>query len=215
MPERLAVLGDVHANLPALQAVLAAIDQRGIANGAFTGDLVMRGPDPERCVREVMRTGWPCAMGNTDGKVTKREPDPDHPKAMRVGSRAWTATHLSETSLRFLSTLPAVVRVDLGGWKVAVVHGDPAGTIDATTSKRLLAAIARGLDADCVVSGHSHRPLIREEAGCLFVNPGSVGEAVADDDRRPRWAWLEARAGGLRAHLERVPEPLARVRPHE
>ena len=213
MPERLAVVGDVHANLPALQAVLRAIDERGIANGVFTGDLVMRGPDPEGCVREVMRTGWPCAMGNTDGKVTKRDPDPDHPKATRVGSRAWTATHLSETALRFLSTLPAVVRVDLGGWKVAIVHGDPAGSIDATTSKRLLAAIARGLDADCVVSGHTHRPLIREEAGCLFVNPGSVGEALAHDDRRPRWAWLEARSGGLHAHLEEVPEPIARVRP--
>ncbi len=214
MPKRLAIVGDVHANLPALRAVLGAIDERGITRGAFTGDLVMRGPDPEECVREVMGTGWPCAMGNTDGKVTKREPDPDHPKAARVGSRAWTANHLSETALRFLSTLPAVVRVDLGEWKVAVVHGDPAGTIDARTSKRLLAAIARGLGADCVVSGHTHRPLIREEAGCLFVNPGSAGEAVDDDDHHPRWAWIEARAGGLHAHLEHVPEPLARVRPH-
>ena len=215
MADRLAVLGDVHANLPALQASLAAIDGRGIAGGAFTGDLVMRGPDPERCVREVMRTGWPCAMGNTDGKVTKREPDPGHPKAARVGSRAWTATHMSDGALRFLSSLPPVVRVDLGGWTVAVVHGDPAGTIDANTSKRLLTAIARGLDADCVVSGHTHRPLIREEAGCLFVNPGSVGEALTEDDRRPRWAWLEAREGGLHAHLEEVPEPLARVRPRD
>ena len=54
MAERLAVLGDVHANLPALEAVLAAVDGRGIASGAFTGDLVMRGPDPEGCVREVI-----------------------------------------------------------------------------------------------------------------------------------------------------------------
>jgi putative phosphoesterase len=215
VPERLAVLGDVHANLPALEAVLAAIGGHGITNGAFTGDLVMRGPDPEGCVREVMRTGWPCALGNTDGKVTKREPDPDHPKAQRVGSRAWTATHLSETSLRFLSTLPAVVRVELGGWKVAIVHGDPAGTIAPSTSKRLLAAIAHGLGADCVVSGHTHRPLIREEAGCLFLNPGSAGEALAEDDRRPRWAWLEARSGGLHAHLEQVAEPLARLRPRD
>lgn len=215
MPERLAVLGDVHANLPALQAVLGAIEQRGIVNGAFTGDLVMRGPDPEGCVREVMRTGWPCAMGNTDGKVTKREPDPGHPKAGRVGSRAWTATHLSETTLRFLSSLPAVIRLDLGGWKVAIVHGDPAGTIDARTNKRLLTAIARGLDADCVVSGHTHRPLVRREAGCIFVNPGSVGEALSRDDRRPRWAWLEARGGALHVHLEKVPDPLARMRAHE
>ena len=215
MAERLAVFGDVHANLPALRAVLGAIRERDIAAGACTGDLVMRGPDPETCVRQMMATGWPCALGNTDGKVTKRAPDRDHPKAGRVGSRAWTATHLSETALRFLSTLPPVVRVELGRWTVAVVHGDPAGAIDASTSERLLSAIARGLDADCVVSGHTHRPLIREAAGCLFVNPGSVGEALTEDDRRPRWAWLEARPAGLRAHLEHVPEPAARVRPHD
>ena len=131
MAERLALLGDVHANLRALQAVLDAIEQKGIAGGACTGDLVMRGPDAEGCVRRIRATGWPCAMGNTDGKVTKREPDPDHPKAARVGSRAWTATHVSEATLRFLASLPAVVRLELGGWRVAVVHGDPAGTIDA------------------------------------------------------------------------------------
>lgn len=215
MAERLAVLGDVHANLPALRAVLGAIGERGIVHGACTGDLVMRGPDPEGCVLEIMRTGWPCAMGNTDGKVTKRAPDPEHAKAGRMGSRAWTAIHLSERSLRFLASLPAVVHVPLGRWTVAVVHGDPAGAIDADTPERLLAAIARGLEADCVVSGHSHRPLIREAAGCLFVNPGSVGEALTEDDRRPRWAWLEARRSGLRAHLEQVPGALARVRPHE
>lgn len=215
MPERLAVFGDVHANLPALRAVLAAIAAHPIEHGACTGDLVMRGPDPEGCIDELVATGWPCAMGNTDGKVVRRAPDPDHPKAGRMGSRAWTALHLSTGALRFLAGLPAVVRVQVGRYGVAVVHGDPAGAIDEETPERELVALAKGLDADCVVSGHTHRPLVRQAGGCLFVNPGSVGEALTEDDRGPRWAWLEANRSGLRAHLERIPADLARVRPHE
>ena len=66
MAERLAVLGDVHANLAALQASLAAIDGQGIASGAFTGDLVMRGPDPLSI--EKYRTA-PHSLLNVCGRV--------------------------------------------------------------------------------------------------------------------------------------------------
>ncbi len=213
--ERLALLGDVHANLAALRAVLADIARAGIERGVITGDLVMRGERPEECVEEVRRLGWPCVMGNTDRKVaTGPARDPEHPKADRAGSRAWTVQRLSDDSLRFLGELPLVVRVALGGATVAVMHGspeDPNGTIDAGTSKGRLTKIAREVNATCLVTGHTHEPLVREAGGVLVVNPGSVGEALRGD-LHPRWAWLEARGSGLRAHLERVDATEARVR---
>jgi putative phosphoesterase len=213
--ERLALLGDVHANLAALRAVLADVERAGIERGILTGDLVMRGDDPEECVAEVRRLGWPCVMGNTDRKVAEG-PDrrEDHPKAERVGSRAWTVNRLSDDSLRFLAGLPLVERVELGPAIVAVMHGtptDPSGAIDAGTSKRRLASLAEVLGADCIVTGHTHEPLVREAGGVLVVNPGSVGEALRGD-LHPRWAWLEARRSGLRAHLERVSDKVARIR---
>jgi putative phosphoesterase len=215
VPERLALLGDIHANVTALRAVLADISRAGIERGAVTGDIVMRGEDPEACVAELRRLGWPCVMGNTDRKVV-RGPDPDagHPKADRLGSRAWTVNRLSEKSLRFLAALPMVALIPLKGATVAVMHGspdDPNGTIDATTPARRLARIAKEVGADCIVTGHTHEPLVRQAGGVLVVNPGSVGEALRGD-LHPRWAWLEARKSGLRAHLERVTDALARVR---
>jgi putative phosphoesterase len=213
--ERLALLGDVHANVTALRAVLADIARAGLTRGVLTGDLVMRGTDPEECVAEVRRLGWPCVLGNTDSKVADgRPPDPEHPKADRPGSRAWTLTRLSDESLAFLGSLQLVERVPLGPATVAVMHGsptDPNGTIDAGTSKRRLARLAEELDVDCIVTGHTHEPLVRTAAGVLVVNPGSVGEALRGD-LHPRWAWLEARKSGLRAHLERVEDSLARIR---
>ena len=168
--ERLALLGDVHANAAALRAVLADVALAGLERGVVTGDLVMRGEEPEECVTEVRRLGWPCVLGNTDSKVADGRPrDDEHPKAGRPGSRAWTLNRLSDESLAFLGSLQLVERVPLGPATIAVMHGSPT------------------------------------------VNPGSVGEALRGD-LHPRWAWLEVRKSGLRAHLERVSENAARVR---
>ena len=216
MPDRLALMGDVHANLPALRAVLDAIAGAGMTRGVCTGDLVMRGPDPEGVVEAVRRLGWPCVVGNTDKKVAQRVARPkDHPKAQRVGSRAWTTNQLSKGSLAYLAGLPMVWRLTLKDCRVAIVHGapdDPRQAVEEHTPKadirRLIASLG---GPDCIVYGHTHRPSVREVDGCLLVNPGSVGEAL-EGDLRPRWAWLEARRNGLRAHLEAVDAPLALVR---
>ena len=216
MPDRLALMGDVHANASALRAVLDAMAGAGLTAGVCTGDLVMRGDQPEECVAALCELGWPCVMGNTDRKVaTRPRRDPAHPKAGRVGSRAWSTNQLSAASLHYLAALPLVARVSLRGATVVVMHGspdDPRAAVERDTSERTLRRLVKELGhPDCIVSGHTHEPLVREAAGCLFVNPGSVGEAL-EGDRGPRWGWLEARRSGLSAHLERVPCDLARVR---
>ncbi|MGD9571771.1 MAG: metallophosphoesterase [Thermoleophilia bacterium] len=216
MPDRLALFGDVHANEPALKAVLRAITKGGFTKGLCTGDLVMRGSEPDECVTLVRELGWPCVIGNTDRKTANRaRRDPDSPKAARIGSRAWTTNQLSGTNLAYLGGLSLVERVTLRGRTVVLMHGgpdDPREAVEASTPEKELRRLVEELGSpDCVVSGHTHAPLVREAAGCLFVNPGSVGEAL-DGDRRPRWGWLEATKSALRAHLERVPEDLARVR---
>jgi putative phosphoesterase len=208
---RLALLGDVHGNGPALEAVLQAVREAGIDRGAITGDLVMRGSEPEECVSRVRSLRWPCVAGNVDRKVADHPArPPGHPATRRPGSRSWTRLHLTEESVRFLAELPLVVRLELGGHRIAVMHAAPADPALELGADHL-AAVARALDVACVVSGHTHRPVIRRVDGRLLVNPGSVGEGVGDD-RRPSWAWLAATPDGLRAALERVERPLARRR---
>jgi putative phosphoesterase len=212
---RLALLGDVHANHPALAAVLAAIDAAGITDGVCTGDLVMRGVWPAECIDEIRRRGWPCTMGNTDQKVGTRPPRaPDDPKAKRKGSRSWTSARLGPEDIAFLAALPMVARVEVAGVRVAVMHGSPTDPRDAVTPEspdEELEAIAREVDADVIVMGHVHRQMVRRAGDCLFVNPGAVGEAM-DGDLHPRWAWLEVGPDGVGVHLERIDEPLATIR---
>ncbi|MEQ9094308.1 MAG: metallophosphoesterase family protein, partial [Miltoncostaeaceae bacterium] len=208
---RLALLGDVHGNAAALRGVLEAVDALGITAGASTGDLVMRGMEPEACIALLRRRGWPSTMGNTDLKVaTRAARRPDDPKARRVGSRSWTTNRLDAEDLAWLAARPMISRVDLSGRRVVVMHGgpeDPRDAVDEATPDGELAALAASIEADVVVMGHIHRQMVRRAGGALFINPGSVGEAV-DGDRRPRWAWLEAGPHGLAVHLEVVEREL-------
>ena len=211
MSDRVAAIGDVHANARALEAVLAAIRRAGITRGACTGDLVLRGHEPERCVAALRGLGWPSVQGNTDRRVVERPPRSEtHPAALRPGSRSWTGHRLSPESLAYLAGLPDIARITLQGKRVVVVHDGGAAIEEETPEHRLLAMAVR-LDADCVVSGHTHSPVVRRVGDRLFVNPGSVGEGQAGD-QRPSWAWVGCGPNGLVAGLERVSRPLARVR---
>lgn len=214
--QRLAVVGDVHANLPALTAVLASVDAAGLTQGVVTGDIVLRGEHPEECMQALTARGWPAVVGNTDLKVASRPPrPPDHPASARVGSRSWTARRLSAGSLASLRGLPLTRRVAVGDRTVLVMHASPddpsRSLFDPSTTEAELAQLAELFGADAIVCGHTHLPMVKRVAGCLFVNAGSVGESLTDA-RQPRWAWIEATDDGLHAHLEVVAEPLARRR---
>jgi putative phosphoesterase len=211
--ERLAVLGDVHCKAQALEAVLAAAEAAGIGRGLCTGDLVLRGSDPQACVTRIRELGWPAVQGNTDRKVAERATGSRAGKRPpRPGSRSWTRERLSEASVSWLAGLPPSRRLLLGRWRVLLTHGEPddptAALADVDTPAAELAGLAAELAVDCVVFGHTHRPMVRTAGGCLFVNPGSVGEGTADEPY-PRWAWLLVEDDGISARLERVEAPLA------
>jgi putative phosphoesterase len=97
----MAVLGDVHANLAALEAVLAAVRAMGIPWGLVTGDIVGRGPEAEECVTVIRALGWPCVQGNTDCDADPR---------------------LSEASRQWLGGLPPARWLTVGGIRVYAVH---------------------------------------------------------------------------------------------
>lgn len=210
--ERLAVFGDIHANLKALDAVLGQIAAAGITRAIITGDIVLRGLQPEKCVKRVRRTGWPCVEGNTDRRVVGKKVKPKtHPSDMRPGTRTWTKTMLSKESLEWLDSLPAVVETFLGPHRVVAVHGDqtvPPGLVDHAATDDEIIATMDALGADILVTAHTHSPMLRWVQGRLVVNPGSVGEGTVDD-QRPSWAVLELHENGIQAAIEHVDAPLA------
>ena len=210
---RLALFGDIHGNLKALDAVLAAIADAGIEDAVCTGDIVLRGLEPEECINRVRDTGWPIVGGNTDRRVAnKKLKDDTELRGMRPGTRTWTRAVLPDSDADWLLALPAMVGVDLGPHRVVIIHGDrtvPPGKVRHDAGDEEIVAMMDALSADVLVVAHTHAPMIREVKGRLVVNAGSVGEGT-DDDHRPTWALLEVdRKDRIHAAIEYVDAPLA------
>jgi putative phosphoesterase len=187
---RVALIGDVHGNLPALEAVLADAARRGVEAIWNVGDFVGYGAFADEvvaCLREVRAVS---IVGNYDRKVLEFPGKQKRWQARKAPEKLeafrWAYEHLSPESLAHLAELPRERRMTVNGARVLLTHGSPAfedePLTDATDEARLaeLAAVA---DADLVVCGHSHRPMAREVAGVLFVGTGSVGRPAGGDPR--------------------------------
>jgi putative phosphoesterase len=210
--DRVAVITDIHGNLPALEAALEWIDRQGIERIYCGGDLVGYGPRPNEVCRVIAEREIPTIYGNYDWAIARNEEDcgcayrDPHERELGERSIAWTLANTDQRSKDFMRELPFDLRFELGGERVRLVHGSPRKVneylFEAKPAKTF-ERIAAGADCDVLVFGHTHRPWIHEYGGVLFVNCGSVGKPK-DGDQRGAFAVLEAAGEGVRARIERA-----------
>jgi predicted phosphodiesterase len=164
----LAVLSDVHANLPALEAVLDALNALGVRQGLVLGDLVGYGPHPSECVERLQDSGFTCLKGNHDVAATETSAGRMVRAAMSGHARwgaEWTARRLAAPQREWLMHLPSIVyRQDWIG-----VHGAPGdphhyhGYIHEHTCQRNLDELQRQ-DVHLCFHGHTHVPGVHARA---------------------------------------------------
>lgn len=225
---RYALLSDVHANLPALEAVLDDIAARPDVDAVFHGgDLVGYAPWPNETVALLERHGISGVAGNYDSTVATgyahcgcRYEDA-HQEALSHLSYEWTRRHCSEETRRHLARLP--FRLDLRprgghapGPTVVLVHGAPTlntlyWTEDRTDDFCLRMAETAGARAgDVLCFGHTHKPWHREVDGIHFVNTGSAGRPK-DGDPRAGYIVLDFNDETPGVELVRVPYDVERA----
>lgn len=223
-----ALLSDVHANLPALEAVLLDIARRADIGATYhLGDLVGYGPWPDETVALIERAGIPGVGGNYDSTVAAdykhcgcKYEDPVQERLSHL-SYGWTRAHVSAATKRTLAALP--FRIDLQpdgghrpGPRVVLVHGTPTlNTVywaeDRPDEFSLKMAVHAGAGrGDAVAFGHTHKPWHRQVDGIHFVNTGSVGRPK-DGDWRAGYAVLDAGERGLAVEFVRVEYDIERV----
>jgi predicted phosphodiesterase len=221
MPMRYALIADIHANLPALEAVLADIAARpGVGAVYHLGDLVGYAPWPNETVTLLRERGIAGIAGNYDSTTATnykhcgcRYEDPRQEELSHL-SYEWTRAHCSAETKRFLGALP--FRLDLrpagghqSGATVILVHGAPTlNTLYWTEDRpdsfcRSMAQTAGARAGDVIVFGHTHLPWQREIDGIRFVNAGSVGRPK-DGDPRAGYVLLDVGAGEPRIDFVRV-----------
>ncbi len=218
---RYALFSDVHANRPALEAVLRDVAQRPTLTGIYhLGDLVGYAPWPNEVVDMIRQAAIPGVAGNYDSTVAThykhcgcRYEDPRQ-EALAHESYAWTLAHASDQSKRFLGGLP--FRIDirpfgghLAGPSIRLVHGNHVlNTVYVTEdrSDEFLAAMATSLGAragDIVCFGHTHKAWHRMVDDIHFVNTGSVGRPK-DGDPRAGYVLLDVTVDAVTVEFIRV-----------
>jgi putative phosphoesterase len=207
-----AVITDIHANLPALQAALARIDELGIDEIYCGGDLVGYGPHPNEVVALIAEREIPAIYGNYDHAIARDEHDcgcayiTPHDREIGQESVEWTLEHTDQRSKDWMRELPFDLHFDVGETSVHLVHGSPRKVNEYLFEDKpgsLYERLAAAEHDDVLVFGHTHKPWVREYGGVLFVNCGSVGKPK-DGDPRGAFAVLTAGSSGVDVRIERV-----------
>jgi putative phosphoesterase len=196
---RIAIISDIHGNLPALEAVFGDIAKQRLHTVYCLGDLVGYGASPNEVTQRIRTEGLPTIMGNYDDGVgfdrdecgcAYRDPVD---KELGDRSLAWTKAHTTAENKAFLRTLFKELRFDADGKRVLLVHGSPRKMNEYLFEDRPLSSferLAASSNADVIMFGHTHKPYQKEVNGVLFINVGSVGKPK-DGDWRACYAIVE------------------------
>lgn len=173
---KLGIIADVHGDAVALGQALALLDAHGAEQIVCAGDLVSKGSDAAGVVRLLQARAIPTAQGNhdvdtcADGFVLVY-------KNARDGIEVPYTEALTPAMSHYLSTLPPALTFEWEGKRLYMTHAVPWDqiTILAPHSERgLFERTAAEANADVVILGHMHEPMLASVGGCLIVNPGCV-----------------------------------------
>lgn len=201
---RIAVLSDIHGNLPALEAVVADAEARGCTRFLNLGDILSGPLWPAETAAYLMARDWPTIAGNHERQLLHLSPE------RMNASDAFTRPLLSDAQLRWLAALPEMLALE----ELFLCHGTPGSDVEHFLETVEPAGLRRATEAEVAerlsdraesltLCGHSHIPGFRRLAdGRGVANPGSVGlqgfhddhpfpHVVEGEDARARYAIVE------------------------
>jgi predicted phosphodiesterase len=200
MTSRFAVVADVHANLPGLEAILDDIDRRDIADVVCLGDLVGYGPFPNEVAVLMRDRRIPTVMGNYDQGIGFATGDcgcvyvTNEQRAEGAASLKWTDAVASAETRAYLRSLEDRFVLATAAGELLAVHGSPRRINEYLFEDRPETAMTRMAAENpyrAILFGHTHVPYVREIAGTAFVNVGSGGRPK-DGDWRVCYALVDA-----------------------
>jgi len=181
--QKIAVLSDVHGNIPALLAVAEDIRKRGIETVFCLGDLVGKGPDPAQSVDLIREMCEVVVMGNWDHMIAKPSKDED---------LLWHQRRLGDERLQWLASLPFAYDFMMSGKRIRLFHASPVSVytrIQPWDSMESRLAMFHNTDKtgglpddgvipDIVGYGDVHNAFMQNLNGRTLFNAGSVGNPL-------------------------------------
>lgn len=214
---KIALLGDIHANLPALEAVLSHARQQSASAIWDLGDLIGYGAFPNQVIELLRDIRAISIIGNYDLKVLTF---PEKKTKWRRSKRSekylafrWAHKQLTSQNRQYLSGLPQELRLNIAGRQILLTHGSPVSIeepLTPYTPDMRLEQLSRVAQADIVICGHSHQPFARQVGETWFINTGSVGRQ-GDGDPRACYAIMDIAEGRLAVQHFRVEYDIERA----
>ena len=215
--KKLLVLGDIHANWPALKTIIAYIRPGQFDGIINTGDFTVYSTFPNKTVSWFRkRKNMLCILGNTDRRLLNilegkklKKPGKEEKRVMYF----WTAEHLSKKNHRYLKSLPEKMECIIKKTRIGIFHGtsdDPEETLYPDAPIKRFRELARNAPYQVHIMGHSHIPYYKQVDGVHFVNPGSAGR-MYDGDPRTSFAIVKVSSKSIAAEHFRIPYPVGRV----
>jgi putative phosphoesterase len=214
---RIALLADVHGNLPALEAVLRDVHRRKPDQIWYLGDFLGYIPFPNEVIALLRDQKAVCIKGNYDDKVLayprKAARWKKTKRAAKLAAFRWNSACLHAENRRYLEGLPTTRSLDVMGITALLTHGSPdcpKEPLSDDTPRERLRELADAAQADLVACGHSHVSFQRRVNGTCFINPGSVGRPGGGDPRAA-YRWVTVEAGRINSRPRRVTYDIERA----
>jgi putative phosphoesterase len=187
---RIALLADIHSNLPALEAVRVDLQEMAPDLVFLAGDQINRCPWPNEVMELINDEGWPAIYGNHELivlELSSPQRAPVFDDRRRFADLWWTWAHLKPAYMERIQTLPSERTIEIeGAPPILLMHGlrgNPFEGFYPDMSDEQMAAKVEGIAEPTVVSAHTHFPLERAVGGKQIFNPGSVGMPYNGDPR--------------------------------
>jgi predicted phosphodiesterase len=179
---KLAILSDIHGNLPALEAVLYDLRNYDVDQVIVAGDVINFGPFSNQTAGLVIESGWPVIRGNNEyfllDSGTPRAPA-EWSDPILFAPTIWTVQHFDPKLKAVISAWPDTIDLSFDDAPpLQVFHGTPDSPWDSlfwTLSDEEIEKLLFKTDANFVVCGHTHLPMDRRSGRWRIFNPGSVG----------------------------------------
>jgi len=215
--KKVLVLGDIHANFPALQAIWSYVREYRFDLIVNTGDFTVYSTFPNETIKWFRkRKNSISILGNTDRRILRilkgknfKRPKKEEKRIMYY----WTAETLLPENVQYLKSLPMQTELTIGDIRIGVFHGtcdDEDETLFASASESRFRELAKGSPFRVHIMGHSHTPYYKIIDGIHFINPGSVGR-MFDGDPRTSFAILELSSEEISVKHFRIPYPVKEV----
>ena len=215
--KKLLLLGDIHANYPALKAIQTYIKPGRFDRIINTGDFTVYSTFPNETIqwfRERKKTI--SILGNTDRRILRILKGKQLKKPRKKEKRVmyfWTSENLLSENIKYLKSLPKQTDFSLDPIRIGVFHGtldDADEELFPDASEGRFHKLAKNSPYQIHIMGHSHVPYYKIVDGVHFINPGSAGR-MFDGDPRASFAILKVKSDKIAVEHFRIPYAVEKV----